>query len=147
MRVRMQAGLPGGSDGKESAWQSRRCKRPRGRGLIPGLGRSPGGGNGNSLQHSCLENPMDRADWWATVHGVTKSRRWLSNLHTYEWCSERNDVSFSWIFAKLLALWYVSQFENLGIVRELWKIRQDSVAGLLLLWQHIHDPKSLILKF
>ena len=42
------------------------------RGLIPGLGRSPGGGNGNSLQYSCLGNPMDRGAWWATVHGVTK---------------------------------------------------------------------------
>ena len=39
-------------------------------GLIPGLGRSPGGGNGNPLQYSCLENPMDRAAWRATVHGV-----------------------------------------------------------------------------
>ena len=42
-------------------------------GLIPGLGRSPGEGNGNPLQHSCLENPMDRGTWWATVHGVAKS--------------------------------------------------------------------------
>ena len=42
-------------------------------GSIPGLGRSPGGGNGNPLQYSCLENPMDRETWWATVHGVTKS--------------------------------------------------------------------------
>ena len=42
--------------------------------LIPALGRSPGGGNGNPPQYSCLENPMDRGAWWATVHGVTKSR-------------------------------------------------------------------------
>ena len=42
-------------------------------GLIPGLGRSPGEGNGNPLQYSCLENPMDRGAWWATAHGVTKS--------------------------------------------------------------------------
>ena len=41
-------------------------------GLIPGSGRSPGGGHGNSLQYSCLENPMDRRAWWATVHGVHK---------------------------------------------------------------------------
>ena len=41
-------------------------------GLIPGLGRSPGEGNGNPLQYSCLGNPMDRGAWWATVHGVTK---------------------------------------------------------------------------
>ena len=39
---------------------------------IPGSGRSPGEGNGNPLQYSCLENPMDGGAWWATVHGVTK---------------------------------------------------------------------------
>ena len=43
-------------------------------GSIPGLIRSPGGGNGNSLQYSCLENPMDGGAWWATVHEVAKSR-------------------------------------------------------------------------
>ena len=43
-------------------------------GSIPGLGRSPEEGHGNPLQYSCLENPMDRRAWWATVHGVTKSR-------------------------------------------------------------------------
>ena len=42
-------------------------------GKIPGLGRSPGEGNGNPLQYSCLENSMDGGAWWATVHGVTKS--------------------------------------------------------------------------
>ena len=43
-------------------------------GSIPGLGRSPGEGNGNPLQYSCLGNPMDRGTWWATVHGVSKSQ-------------------------------------------------------------------------
>ena len=42
-------------------------------GLIPGSGRSPGEENGNSLQYYCLDNPMDRGAWWATVHGVTVS--------------------------------------------------------------------------
>jgi len=42
-------------------------------GLIPGSGRSPGEGNGNPVQYSCLENPMDGGAWWAKVHGVTKS--------------------------------------------------------------------------
>ena len=46
-------------------------------GSIPGTGRSPEGGNGNLLQYSCLENPMDRGAWWATVHGVAKSQPWL----------------------------------------------------------------------
>ena len=43
-------------------------------GLIPGSGRCPGGGNGNPLQYSCLENPMDRGAWRATVHGAAKSQ-------------------------------------------------------------------------
>ena len=43
-------------------------------GLIPGTGRSPGGGHGNPLQYACLENPMDRGAWQTTVHGVTKSQ-------------------------------------------------------------------------
>ena len=60
-------------------------------GLIPELGRSPGGGHGNLLWYSCLENPMDRRAWWATVHGVTKSQmlmKWLSMQACYyhrEW--------------------------------------------------------------
>ena len=48
-------------------------------GSVPGSGRSPGGGNGNPLQYSCLENPMDRGAWQATVHGVTKIQTQLSN--------------------------------------------------------------------
>ena len=51
-------------------------------GVMPGSGRSPGGGNGNSLQYSCLENPMDREAWQATVHGVAKSQSRL-NTHTH----------------------------------------------------------------
>ena len=50
-------------------------------GLIPGSGRSPGDGNGYSLQYSCLENSMDRGVWWATVHGVAKSQTQLSDQH------------------------------------------------------------------
>ena len=60
-------GFPGGSEGKGSACIA---GDP---GLIPGLGRSPGGGHGNLLQYSCLENPMDRGPWQATVHRVAKS--------------------------------------------------------------------------
>ena len=61
-------GFPGGSEVKASACNA---GDP---GSIPGMGRSPGEGNGDPLQYSCLENPMDRGAWWATVHGVTKSR-------------------------------------------------------------------------
>ena len=49
-------------------------------GSVPGVGRSPGGGHGNPLQYSSLENRMDRAAWWAAVHGVTKSQTQLKQL-------------------------------------------------------------------
>ena len=49
-------------------------------GSIPGLGRSPGEGNSNPLQYSCLEHPMDGGAWWATVYGVTKSRTRLRDF-------------------------------------------------------------------
>ena len=49
-------------------------------GLIPGSGRSPGEGNDNPLQYSCLENPMDGEAWWAAVHGVAKSRTRLTDF-------------------------------------------------------------------
>ena len=52
-------------------------------GSIPGLGRSPGIGNGNSLQYSCLENPMNRGVWWTTAHKVRKSQTRLSNWVHY----------------------------------------------------------------
>ena len=61
-------GFPGGASGKEPTCQCRRHKS-----LIPGLGRSPGGGHGNPLQYSCLENPTDRGAWQATVHRVAES--------------------------------------------------------------------------
>ena len=59
-------GRPRWFSGKESVCQADV-------GLIPGLGRSPGEGIGNQLQHSCLGNPMDRGAWWAPVHGLSKS--------------------------------------------------------------------------
>ena len=49
-------------------------------GSIPGSGRAPGEGNGNPLQYSCLENPIDREVWWATVHRIVKSRTRLKRL-------------------------------------------------------------------
>ena len=60
--------IPSGSDGKESA-----CNAGT-RGSIPGSGKSPGEGNNNPTQYSCLENPTNRGAWWATVHGVIKSQ-------------------------------------------------------------------------
>ena len=51
-------------------------------GLISRLGRSPGGRHGNPLQYSCLENPMDRGAWWATVHGLTKENNLATKITT-----------------------------------------------------------------
>ena len=65
-------GFSSGSEGKETA-----CNVGDS-GLIPGSGRPPGEGNGNPLQYSCLENPMDGRAWWAPVHRVTRSGTQLS---------------------------------------------------------------------
>ena len=70
----MLVGFPGSSEVKASACNTGEL------GSIPGLGRSPGEGNGNPLQYSCLENPMDRGAWWAILQGVAKSRTQLSDF-------------------------------------------------------------------
>ena len=72
-----------GSDGKASAYNAGDPS------LVPGLGRSPGEGNGNPLQYSCLENPTDGGTWQATVHGVAKS------------CIQLSDFTFTFIAKKL----------------------------------------------
>ena len=64
----LEVGFPGGSDSKASAHNAGDL------GLISGLGRPLGEGNGNPLQYCCLENSMDGGAWWPTVHGVTKSQ-------------------------------------------------------------------------
>ena len=75
VRVPVQSlGFPGGSVGKASACNAGDL------GSIPGSGRSPGEGNGNPLQYSCLENSMDGGAWWATVHGAANSRPWLNDF-------------------------------------------------------------------
>ena len=78
-------GFPGGSDDKEPACNAGDL------GSIPGLGRSPGEGNGYPLQYYCLGNSVDRGAWWALVHGVTKSWKQLRDFHlkinnNYFWC-------------------------------------------------------------
>ena len=70
----MREGFPGGAEVKASACNVGDL------GSIPGLGRSPREGNGNPLQYSCLENPMDGGAWWATVHEVAKSQTQLSDF-------------------------------------------------------------------
>ena len=89
IKVIMPLGFCGGSDGKASA---RNVRDP---GSIPVSGRSPGEGNGNPLQYSCLENSMVGGAWWATVHGVTKSQTWLSDFSLTH--SLLCPWSFTWI--------------------------------------------------
>ena len=67
LSFQLALGYPGGSDGKESA-----CNAGD-QGLIPGLERSPGGGHGNPLPHSCLENPMDGGTWWVAESDTTEA--------------------------------------------------------------------------
>ena len=81
----MRVGFHSGSEGKASACDA---GDP---GSIPRSGRSPGEGNGNLLQYSCLENPVDRGAWWATVYGVTKSQTRLSD------CTLTHNVSMQYI--------------------------------------------------
>ena len=76
---RLQTGFPRWYNGKEPHCNARDP------GSLPGSGRSPGGGHGNPLQYSCLENPMDRGAWWATVHGVTKSWTRLSTAQAVQY--------------------------------------------------------------
>ena len=72
-------GFSGGASGKEPACNTGHV---RDKGSVPGSRRSPGGGNGNPLQYSCLENPMDKGAWRVTVHGVLKTLTWLKPVST-----------------------------------------------------------------
>ena len=80
-------------------------------GSIPGLGRSPGEGTGNPLQDSCLENPMDRGAWWATVHGVTRVG--------HDWATKapppvklRKELDLQW-FEKILGIHLTTEVQEL----------------------------------
>ena len=90
--IKKKIDFSGGSDSKASAGDP---------GSIPGLGRSPGEGNGNPLQDSCLENPMDGGAWWATVHGITKSRTKLSDFTSLHFIIKINNFEK---FIKILFL-------------------------------------------
>ena len=101
---------------------------------IPGSERSPGGGNGNPLQYSCLENPMDREAWRAIVHGVTKesdTTQQLNNSNTIEW-------RFWWELAS--SLYSLEQFLSKSSP---WTSRSAS-SGDLLKWQILRPTQVLL---
>ena len=81
-------GFPGGASGKEPCLTAQEMQETQG--SIPGSGRYPGGGNSHPLQYSCLENPLDRGAWRATVLGIPESRTGLKRLSTYTWYLQDN---------------------------------------------------------
>ena len=98
--ARLQARIP-----RWCSWYPAcQCGDIRDTGSIPGLERSPGGGNGNPLQCSCLDNPMDRRAWWAAIHGVTESWTWLKQLSTHSQTSSQHSCD-RW------QLWWFSSLE------------------------------------
>ena len=115
-------GFPGGTSGKEPTCQ---CRDITDASSIPGSGRYPGGGHGNPVQYSCLENSMDRGVWWATVHGVTKGQTWLkwlsthTNRHTHKQTDTHTHADRShWCNPSPLpslcaSLWYLTQISFL----------------------------------
>ena len=88
--IHSSQGFPDGSVRKKFTYNAEDTGDPS---SILGVGRSSGGGNGNSLQYSGLENPTDRGAWWATIQRITKSRTWLSNrAHSTSWFTILNKL-------------------------------------------------------
>ena len=112
------------------------------------LGRSPGGGNGNPLQYSCLENPMDRGAWWVTVHRVTKSQTWLRTWPVSLWHKASSTFPRSRGFGQG-ASWYLSRaasFQLSYFVEEEDGLRAQSIKALPCLTAqlgHIGDKKTM----
>ena len=108
---------------------------------VPGLGNSFGEGNGNPLQYSCLENPMDRGAWQATVHGVTESWTWLSDQHSNVNMSQVDhscDNQVSRLFPHLLQS-PASSVHPRGLIISSAHQLFHSVLGLLL---HVVSPRT-----
>ena len=123
----MVVGFPSGASGKEPSCQ---CRRHRDASSISGSGRSPGGGRGNLLQYSCLENPMDRGAWWATVHSVAQS--WTQLM----WLSMQASTkgTYIWIIQVILgADWFIPEMSGQEDTRRcllsaFWKVL-EAVPG------------------
>ena len=97
----LHCGMPGGASGKEPSCQCRRHKRHE---FNPWVRKIPGGGHGNPLQYSGLENPMDRGAWWATVYRISKSRTWLqwlatTHMNPYLWHVGSSTLTRDWTLA------------------------------------------------
>ena len=117
--------FPGGSDGKASVYNMGDL------GSIPGSGRSPGGGNGNTLQYSCLENPMDGGTWWAIDHGVAKSQTQLSKFTSlHEW----------WKPALILEKHFLMQENKTVVTAKSYHLYPGTgVVGIKWVWSQTRD--------
>ena len=122
--------FPGGSDSKESTCNA---GDP---GFGPGLGRYPGGKNGNPLQYSCLENPMDGGAWWATAHGIAKSWPQLSDFTFIDTIGLPR-----WLSGKESACQYRRRRFNSWVGRIPWRRKWQSAPIFLL--GEFHGQRSL----
>ena len=103
-------------------------------GSIPGSGRSPGGGHGNPLQYSCLENSMDRRAWWAMVHGVTNSWTWLKQLSMQSIPFNATDDMVRGQTMEIQWLLSLSTLRGTSTHLKLWTSSPKSVHFLMQLW-------------
>ena len=143
--------FPGGSEGKESTCNAGDS------GSIPGLGRSAGEGTGNPFQYSCLENPMDRGAWWATVHGVAKSRTQQKQLSTgqlthlgWVWCPQEARV-VRWQNALRIKPWAQEMcIKKMGYLLDAWMdffVSQIYILSHIDSSTHISYHKHLLVTF
>ena len=113
-------------------------------GLITGLGRCPGEGNGNPFQYPCLENPMDRGAWWATVPGVAKSWTRLSTIEREGWICSQSRVGIYLLVQQLPSVRTSGgdAYEGLSTTPGPWEVlgkrqAQPQLHSLLLVPRHV----------
>ena len=119
-------------------------------GSVPGLGRSPGGGNGNSLQYSCLKNPTDRGTWRTTVHGVTKSLTWLwDSTHAQGHCALSCSISQAHILEDLQIASIILSILSVGTLTVGFRIQHTECSWhlhLLNRWMELPGSHPLFQK-
>ena len=137
--------FPSGTSDQEPACQ---CRDVRDMGSIPGSGRSPGGGHGYRLQYSCLENPMNREAWRATVHRVAQLCPTVSNWvgHNYSNLAHTENISSRKVLCKLGFLDHLKASRKAFNVKNLWSESLQKSHGLLLDWLSL-SVLSLSLSF
>ena len=137
--------FPSGTSDQEPACQ---CRDVRDLGSIPGSGRSPGGGHGYRLQYSCLENPMNREAWRATVHRVAQLCPTVSNWvgHNYSNLAHTENISSRKVLCKLGFLDHLKASRKAFNVKNLWSESLQKSHGLLLDWLSL-SVLSLSLSF